>query len=151
MDEKKKKTGRPPALQDVDLKKVKEFAMAGHTNAEMAEAFHVAESSWYAYKLKNPEFAEALKVGKKVADDLVENALFQSATGYSHPEEVIHVTKNGEVIRVPTVRHYPPNPTAMIFWSKNRQPKKWRDKVEHNHAGTVNQVVRYHKPERQKK
>lgn len=150
MEKPKKKMGRPPILADADLTKVKKLAMAGHTNADMAEAFHVAESSWYAWKLKSPEFAEALKVGKKVADDLVENALFQAATGYSHPEEVIHVTKGGQVIKVPTVKHYPPNPTAIIYWTKNRQPKRWRDKVENTHSGTVNQIVRYHKPERRK-
>jgi hypothetical protein len=26
------------------------------------------------------------------------------------------------------VKHYPPDPTSMIFWLKNRQPQKWRDK-----------------------
>ena len=25
---------------------------------------------------------------------------------------------------------YPPDSTAMIFWLKNRQPKRWRDKKE---------------------
>ena len=26
--------------------------------------------------------------------------------------------------------HYPPDTTAAIFWLKNRQPEKWRDKKE---------------------
>jgi hypothetical protein len=33
------------------------------------------------------------------------------------------------------VRHYPPDPTSMIFWLKNRQPQDWRDKQEHEHTG----------------
>ena len=41
----------------------------------------------------------------------------------------------GKVIRVETVEHYPPDTTAMIFWLKNRQPDRWRDRaeVEHQH------------------
>ena len=35
---------------------------------------------------------------------------------------------NGETIVVPTVKHYPPDPISAIFWLKNRQRKKWRDK-----------------------
>ena len=28
------------------------------------------------------------------------------------------------------IEHFPPDPTSMIFWLKNRQPDKWRDKRE---------------------
>ena len=28
------------------------------------------------------------------------------------------------------IEHYPPDTTAAIFWLKNRQPEKWRDKKE---------------------
>lgn len=28
------------------------------------------------------------------------------------------------------IEHYPPDTTAAIFWLKNRQPAKWRDKKE---------------------
>ena len=28
------------------------------------------------------------------------------------------------------IEHYPPDTTAAIFWLKNRQPGKWRDKKE---------------------
>lgn len=44
--------------------------------------------------------------------------------------EEIKVLQNGEVVRVQTVKHYPPDPTSMIFWLKNRQPQDWRDKTE---------------------
>jgi hypothetical protein len=29
----------------------------------------------------------------------------------------------------------------MIFWLKNRQPKRWRDKAEVEHQGSVNLVA----------
>jgi hypothetical protein len=33
------------------------------------------------------------------------------------------------------VKHYPPDPTAAIFWLKNRQKDKWRDKREEEVSG----------------
>ena len=32
--------------------------------------------------------------------------------------------------RLQFIEHYPPDTTAAIFWLKNRQPEKWRDKKE---------------------
>ena len=36
---------------------------------------------------------------------------------------------------VPTTKHYPPDTTAAIFWLKNRQKSKWRDKQDHEISG----------------
>jgi hypothetical protein len=36
-------------------------------------------------------------------------------------------------IFVPYTEHVPPDVTACIFWLKNRRPKEWRDRVEHEH------------------
>jgi hypothetical protein len=33
-------------------------------------------------------------------------------------------------VKVPYREHVPPDVTAAIFWLKNRQPEKWRDKSE---------------------
>lgn len=56
----------------------------------------------YRWKDEHCEICEALKSGADVADFNVENALYKAAI-------------EG-------------NTTAMIFWLKNRKPKKWRDK-----------------------
>ena len=32
----------------------------------------------------------------------------------------------------------PPDPTAMIFWLKNRKPNEWNDKQNINHTGNIN-------------
>lgn len=75
---------------------------------------------------KYPEFSEALKDGKEVADAQVVNALHRSAVGYYYSEET--VTNTGQVV---SVRKYSkPNITAGIFWVKNRVPEDWRDKQE---------------------
>ena len=86
----------------------------------------IAESTLYEYKKKYPEFSEALKKGKDIADAQVVNALHRTAVGFSYYEETVSVT--GEVL--PIQKYAKPNTTAQIFWLKNRRPDLWRDKTE---------------------
>ena len=72
---------------------------------------------------------ESLTRSKAEADAQVEQSLYRRATGYSHKSEKIF-NFQGEIIRAQTVEHYPPDTTAMIYWLKNRQPDKWRDRRE---------------------
>ena len=67
---------------------------------------------------------------KPVADARVERSLFERATGYTFESVKIFCNKDGEVTEVPVLEHVPPDPTSMIFWLKNRNPNKWRDKSE---------------------
>jgi hypothetical protein len=50
--------------------------------------------------------------------------------GYSAPEDKIF-NNDGKPLIVPTVKNYPPDTTAVIFWLKNRRPDEWRDKIDH--------------------
>jgi hypothetical protein len=74
----------------------------------------------------------ALKVAKDAADARVERRLWERAMGYSHLSEKLFCSR-GKVIRVEIVEHYPPDTTACIFWLKNRQPGRWRDRVDVQH------------------
>ena len=69
---------------------------------------------------------ELIRQGKLEADSNVAQSLYHRATGYSHPDEKIMQHK-GEVVRVPTTKHYPPDTQAMGLWLKNRRPKEWRE------------------------
>lgn len=93
---------------------------------DMAEKLGVAVSSLYEYQKKHPEFAEALKKGREVADVMVENALFKRAMGYRY-EEVTY-EEGTETKRV--TKEVVPDVTAQIFWLKNRRPLAWRDKQD---------------------
>ncbi|MEM8615319.1 MAG: hypothetical protein AAGF20_00135 [Pseudomonadota bacterium] len=125
--------GRPSKLKEVDLDQVEGLATRGWTDQEMADHFKVARSTWYKWKVDYPEFSDALKNWKQEADERVERSLYERALGYSHPEEKIF-NDGGEALRVQTVRHYPPDTTAGIFWLKNRKPDEWRDKQDVVHA-----------------
>lgn len=103
------------------------MARDGLIDEEMAKKLKVASSTFYKWKNEYPEFDEAIKKGKKKPDDLVEDCLFQRATGYWHPKDVI-MQYRGKPVVISTMTHLAPDPTSMIFWLKNRRPKKWRDK-----------------------
>jgi len=103
--------------------------MLGATDKEMADFFGVAESTLNLWKKEHKEFSESLKRGKVLADANVANRLYQRAMGYEHPEDKIF-NDNGEPLIIPTVKHYPPDSVAAIFWLKNRRKDQWRDKQD---------------------
>lgn len=49
--------------------------------------------------------------------------------GYSHAATKFFQA-GGVILKQEYIEHYPPDATSMIFWLKNRQPDKWRDKRE---------------------
>lgn len=108
------------------LDEIQGWAMSGLTDEQIADNLGIAASTIYEYKKKYPEFSEALKKGKDIADAQVVNALFKTATGFTYYEDI--ATATGEVVQAQ--RYAKPNTTAQIFWLKNRQPDKWRDKTE---------------------
>lgn len=110
------------------------FARLGATDKDLASVFEVSLSTIEAWKRDKVEFLNALKRGKMIADAEVATKLFHRATGYEHPEDDIRTVSMGdgagsEIVITPTVKHYPPDTTAAIFWLKNRRPDLWRDKV----------------------
>jgi hypothetical protein len=109
----KRRPGRPSAFQDWMAPYAEVLYEFGATNADVARAFEVQESTVYAWIEAHPEFSEALKT-KVMADERVVRSLYDRATGYVAPDG----------------SHIPAHPTAIIFWLKNRQAAKWRDKTE---------------------
>lgn len=108
------------------LTEAKELGLAGATDFEAAEHFNVQVSTINYWKQRYPEFAEALRIGKDIADGIVAATLYHKARGYTFQSEEIKVVE-GVIVRVPTKTHVPPDTTAMIFWLKNRQRDQWRD------------------------
>lgn len=106
------------------------WARDGLTDEQIAKNIGIATSTFYEWKKKELEFSEALKKGKEVIDFEVENALLKKALGYTITLNKQKVTKDGDVVDIMEEVHVPPDTTAQIFWLKNRQVKKWRDKVE---------------------
>lgn len=118
----------------------------GATDAEMADFFEVDERTIGNWKNEHEEFFQSIKKGKVLADATIADSLYHRAKGYSHEAVKIIAVSQGnnmgsEVQEVPYVEHYPPDTTAAIFWLKNRQPKKWRDKQDVEHSGAVRKTI----------
>lgn len=106
---------------------VKSLAARGYTDKEMATILNISEKTFYLWQEKYPEFLQAIKEGKEKPNHQVERALFERATGYEHEAVKIFCGRDGIVTQVKYIEHYPPDPTSMIFFLKNRMPEKWRD------------------------
>lgn len=121
------KVGRPSAYKPEYCEQAIKLCRLGSTDKDMADFFGVSETTFNNWKNDYPEFLESIKKGKEFSDAEVADRLFKRATGYEHPEDKIFLHE-GEPVVVPTVKHYPPDPISAIFWLKNRQRKRWRDK-----------------------
>lgn len=133
------KGGRPSSYKPEYAEQAEKLCKLGATDKEIADFFGVAESTLNLWKTKEAGFSESLKKGKTLADANVADRLYQRAMGYSH-DAVKIMTRSiggGESVieEVPYVEHYAPDTTAAIFWLKNRQRDKWRDKTEQELSG----------------
>lgn len=124
-----KKTGRPTDFRDKYIEQAYKLALLGATDADLADFFEVTETTINNWKIEHPLFFESLKAGKQEADANVAKSLYNRALGYDIEEEKVF-NANGSPLIVKTKKHYPADPTSIIYWLKNRQPKKWRDRPD---------------------
>lgn len=115
--------------------RAKGLALLGYTNAEIAQTFGIALSTFYEWKKIYPELSDAIKEGGSIIDVQVAQALYKRTQGYMVTEEKTEQSENGIKTTV-AEKHIPADTTAMIFWLKNRQPKQWRDKQEVDHSSS---------------
>jgi len=110
-------------------KQTKKACLMGATDKDLADFFEVSEKTINNWKKQHPEFLQSIREGKEIADSKVAKSLYERANGYSHPE--VHISNyQGTITQTDLTKHYPPETTAAIFWLKNRQPDKWRDRRE---------------------
>ena len=103
--------GRPSSYRQEYPEQVFELGLLGHTDDEMAQFFKVSIRTFNNWKKKHPEFMQSLKDGKTPAD--------------------------GKVVRKLYLEALDGNVTAMIYWLKNRQPSRWRDKPPESYSDTA--------------
>jgi hypothetical protein len=120
-----KSRGRPSKFTPAMERQAKLLCELGATDQNLAEFFEVNVDSIYEWKKKYPEFSDAIKQGKDIHDDQIEESMAKAAKGHEGPDG----------------KYYPPNPALAIFWMKNRRPEKWRDKQEIEHSGEVKTAV----------
>lgn len=131
MSEEKRTAGQPTKYKDEYADLAFKFCLLGADNVRLAELFEVSLATIHNWRNAHPEFLDAIKRGKQEADAVIASSLYHRAKGYEHPEDDIR-SVNGEIVITPTIKHYPPDTTAAIFWLKNRQNSYWRDRKEHD-------------------
>ena len=151
MDEEKRKQGQPTKYRPEYDKQAYKLCLLGATDKELGDFFEVDERTINNWKIEHPTFFQSIKSGKIEADAVISSSLFKSAKGYTskeityermdadiNPESEEPEDTMFEVFRKKVVvKDVAPNPTAIIFWLKNRQPQKWRDKQEVGLSGNV--------------
>jgi hypothetical protein len=141
--EQKKRGRRTDCFSKYVQAKIQRLAPLGLTNRQIAIAVDVTEQTFYNWQRKYPDFFAELKKCKKSANRVVEASCYLLATGYSVPEDKVFIHE-GQPVIVPTIKHYPPDAKAIALWLKNREPEKWREKVDIEHSGGLKiEVVRY--------
>jgi hypothetical protein len=126
--------GRPTAYKPEYAEQAQKLCQLGATDVELADFFEVAVRTIANWQTRHPEFLQALKAGKDVADERVERSLYHKAIGYTF-DAVKIFNHQGAALEVPYREHVPPDTTAAIFWLKNRRPKDWRERVVNELVG----------------
>lgn len=105
-----KKTGRKLKPLPATLEQIETLGGMGLTIEEICQYLGITKKTLYKRMHDQPEVGEAVERGRVRANTQVNRSLFKRAT-----ED--HDT------------------TAMIWWQKNRQPDRWRDRHELEHSG----------------
>ena len=111
------------------IKEGYKLGMLGLTMEEIADFWGISRMTLHRWAKRKPEFCYTIKKGKDEADAKVGDSLYQRANGYTYKELKVFCDK-GKIVTFEVLKHYPPDPTSMIFWLKNRQPDKWKDRHE---------------------
>ena len=115
-------------------------ARDGLTDDQIAKNCGVSRSTLAQWKISFPDISDALKKGKEIVDYEVENALLKRALGYETQEKRMETSMKDGIKTVIIKKQVPADPTAAIFWLKNRRPDKWRDRRDGSGASQEEQA-----------
>lgn len=120
------------------------LGLLGATESQMAEIMGIAQSTLSLWKEEHEEFSESIHRAKGIADSEVAKSMYQRACGYQHPEtkaQWVSDENGGRWEYAELVKQYPPDYQSASLWLRNRQPKLWRDKQEHEHSVNASSVL----------
>lgn len=113
------------------------WAREGLIDKQIAKNLGISLAAFYKYQNEHLEFMEAIKRGKAPVDVEVENALLERAKGFDYEETQIEFKpkeadeKEAKPMKIKKItKKVLADPVSIIFWLKNRKPKKWRDRHE---------------------
>jgi len=122
----KNKGGRPSKFKPEYVQTIYKLCELGATDNDLAAALNVSVRTINQWKLDHPTVFDAIKAGKKFADEAVVQAMYQRAIGYSHKDTKFATYEGVITDQKEYTKNYPPSEVAGIFWLTNRDPENWK-------------------------
>jgi hypothetical protein len=145
------RAGRPTLYRPELAELARKLALLGLTENEMADAFNVNVGTLIEWKARHKEFREAIERGGVQADAHIAESLYHRGLGYQHEAVKIFMPAGvAAPVYAPYTAHYPPDTQAASLWLRNRQPRKWRDKHEVEHMGSIEARIAEMTPEQRR-
>ena len=132
----------PHVRKNLDIPKFIKLLEAGWTDRQLANFYDVNVCTIESWRQKDPEFKTLVEKHRRPSNRQVERTLYERATGYTIREFKRHTDKAGNVETTEIIKELPPDTTAMIFWLKNRDRKRWQDRVNLDGDGLKITVTR---------
>lgn len=131
-------------LERFGLESVRKLAEEGFSDEEIAARSGLELSVYREWIKKNPDFAEAVDLGKSNSDFYVIKALYKKATGFNvglkktyklkrveyDPETGKKLREFEELATGVDETYVPGDLNAEKFWLKSRQPDRWSEQAE---------------------
>lgn len=125
---------------DKEVEKILQLYQEGKTDAQVAKELSLKRVTFLDALKNTTGLTDTIKTIKSMPDSRVEKSLFERALGYSHKDTQFFCYQ-GEIVSQETVKHYPPDVSACVFWLCNRQPKRWKNVQKVDVEGQVNHKI----------
>ena len=115
--------------EESQLEKITNWAANGCTDAEIASNVGISRATFYVWVDKYPDISDAVKKGRAMCLQQVENTFFRRAMGLceetSRVKEMEQKLVDGKLVTVhqvvkETTRTLAPDTTALLFYLKNK-------------------------------
>lgn len=119
--------------EEYHLPWIRGLTRRGYTLDEIANDIGVAASTVKKWVHDFPELSDAVKKARALPDIEIEDALYNRARGYTRKttKTTIQAVEDGSSKQTKVEvfeEEVPPDTTACIFWLKNRDRERWRDR-----------------------
>lgn len=123
--------GRPTRYTADHAQLARHIYETGTTDEDVAHILCVHPDTLRRWRERYPEFDEACRAGKQVADKRVLFSLYRRAIGYDYTETKAFMPLGAkEPVMAQVTRHRPADVRAAIFWMRKRQRDEWGDVPE---------------------
>jgi hypothetical protein len=118
--------GRPTGYKPIFAGQAYQFCLLGLTDERVAQLFGVSLRTLVSWRATYPKFKDAFERGRERADAAVANALVKKAVGFERVGEKVFLSRDGQIVRAPTVEYFAPDFAAQAFYLSNRQRELWK-------------------------